>query len=207
MNSVLLHTCCAPCSLSCIEPLRNEGIEPLAFWYNPNIHPYTEYQARKATLEAYAKEIGMKLVIGGTYDLRPFVTAVAGNIDARCGYCYLVRMEETAKYAEEISGTKMPYWSPLSDAPREDPSKSPLLPFEAFGFAIKGIYAGGDEPSYDDKDGGYYVPIIPRAMADGGSDIAYVYSLQSHAWQYFKKSSLVILRSPLVLPEYEEIEV
>ena len=39
MDTVLMHTCCAPCSLSCIDPLRSEGIEPVAFWYNPNIHP------------------------------------------------------------------------------------------------------------------------------------------------------------------------
>ncbi len=38
----------------------------------------------------------MKLVIGGTYDLRSFITHVAGNIDGRCAYCYQVRMEETA---------------------------------------------------------------------------------------------------------------
>jgi hypothetical protein len=71
------------------------------FWFNPNIHPYTEYQARKHTLEDYAKEIGMKLVVGGTYDLRSFITSVADNIDARCAYCYRVRMETTAKYAAE----------------------------------------------------------------------------------------------------------
>lgn len=118
-----------------------------------------------------------------------------------------VKTQETAKYTEETSGTKIPYWSPLSDAPNEDPSKSPILPFEAFGFAIKGMYTGGDEPSYDEKDGGYYVPITPRAMADGGSDIAYIYSLQGQGEQYFKKSSLIILRSPLVSPEYEEIDV
>ena len=46
MTSVLMHTCCAPCSLSCIDPLRAEGIEPVAFWYNPNIHPWKEYEAR-----------------------------------------------------------------------------------------------------------------------------------------------------------------
>ena len=45
MTSVLMHTCCAPCSLSCIDPLRAEGIEPVAFWYNPNIHPWKEYEA------------------------------------------------------------------------------------------------------------------------------------------------------------------
>lgn len=97
----LLHACCAPCANRPIAVLRQEGMDVVTFWYNPNIHPYTEYQARKATLEAYTKEIGMKLIIGGTYDLRPFITSVAENIDGRCGYCYRVRMEETAKYAAE----------------------------------------------------------------------------------------------------------
>lgn len=100
MNT-LMHICCAPCANRPIARLREEGFSVTGFWFNPNIHPYTEYQARKHTLEAYAKEIGMKLIIGGTYDLRPFVTAVAGNIDARCAYCYRTRMEETARYAAE----------------------------------------------------------------------------------------------------------
>lgn len=97
----LMHMCCAPCANRPIAQLREEGMVVSGFWFNPNIHPYTEYQARKRTLEDYAKEIGMKLIIGGTYDLRSFITNVAGNIDARCGYCYRVRMEETAKYAAE----------------------------------------------------------------------------------------------------------
>ncbi len=101
MEKTLMHICCAPCANRPIEQLRQEGIEPVGFWYNPNIHPYTEYQARKHTLEEYAKEIGMKLIIGGTYDLRPFITAVADNIDGRCVHCYTCRMEATAKYAAE----------------------------------------------------------------------------------------------------------
>jgi hypothetical protein len=100
MNT-LLHICCAPCANQPIAALRQEGISPTGFWFNPNIHPYTEYQARKHTLEDYAKEIGLKLVIGGTYDLRTFITNVADNIDARCAYCYRVRMEETAKFAAQ----------------------------------------------------------------------------------------------------------
>ena len=36
----LMHTCCAPCSVSCIRQLRSEGIEPVSYWFNPNIHPY-----------------------------------------------------------------------------------------------------------------------------------------------------------------------
>ena len=97
----LMHICCAPCANRPIDVLRQEGLEVTGFWFNPNIHPYTEYQARKATLERYAKEIGMKLVIGGTYDLRSFIAHVADNIDGRCAYCYRVRMEETARYAAE----------------------------------------------------------------------------------------------------------
>ena len=100
MNT-LMHICCAPCANRPIAQLREEGLSVTGFWFNPNIHPYTEYQARKRTLEEYAREIGMKLAVGGTYDLRPFITAVAGDIDGRCAYCYRVRMEATAKYAAE----------------------------------------------------------------------------------------------------------
>ena len=100
MNT-LMHICCAPCANRPIDLLRSEGVGVTGFWFNPNIHPYTEYQARKHTLEDYAKEIGMKLIIGGSYDLRPFITAVADDIDGRCAYCYRVRMEETARYAAQ----------------------------------------------------------------------------------------------------------
>lgn len=99
MDTVLLHTCCAPCSLSCIEPLRAEGIEPVAFWYNPNIHPWTEYKARRDCLLDYAPTIGMDVRMQEDYGLRSFVEAVGQNIDNRCTYCYTIRLAETAKYA------------------------------------------------------------------------------------------------------------
>ena len=98
---LLLHICCAPCSVYCVKSLRMEGIEPTGYWYNPNIHPYQEYKARRDTLIAYARSIGLALRGREEYGLRPFVRAVAGEIDRRCGYCYAVRMEETARYAGE----------------------------------------------------------------------------------------------------------
>ena len=101
METVLMHTCCAPCSLSCIEPLRSEGIEPVAFWYNPNIHPWKEYEARRDCLLGYAPSIGMEVRVREEYGLRPFVEAVAGDLDHRCGYCYTHRLEETARYAAQ----------------------------------------------------------------------------------------------------------
>lgn len=98
---LLLHICCAPCSVACIKQLRGEGIEPVGFWYNPNIHPFTEYRARRNCLREYAPSIGLELVEKDEYGLRPFVQAVANNIDGRCSYCYAVRLNETAKYAAE----------------------------------------------------------------------------------------------------------
>ena len=63
MERLLLHTCCAPCSVFCADSLRAEGIEPAGFWYNPNIHPYQEYKARRDTLVSYATSIDLQLVV------------------------------------------------------------------------------------------------------------------------------------------------
>lgn len=114
----LLHICCAPCSVACIKQLKEEGIEPTGFWFNPNIHPVTEYRNRRDTLISYSKEIGMELVVNDTYGLRDFVRAVANNILERCNYCYAVRFEETAKYAAQNgfdSFTSTLFISPYQD--------------------------------------------------------------------------------------------
>ena len=54
----LLHVCCAPCANMCIETLRRDGQELTAFWYNPNIHPFTEYRSRRNCLRDYAAQNG-----------------------------------------------------------------------------------------------------------------------------------------------------
>ena len=98
---LLMHTCCAPCSIMCIETLRNEGIEPTLYWYNPNIHPFTEYKMRKNTLVDYAKSIDCRLIVEDFYGLKPFIENVYPNFNDRCGVCYRLRLEQTAKYAAE----------------------------------------------------------------------------------------------------------
>jgi hypothetical protein len=99
---LLLHTCCAPCSVYCIKSLRKEGIEPVSFWFNPNIHPYMEYKARRDTLIEYSKTIGLELIINENYGLDEFCKNVINDLDNRCSnYCYRVRLEKTAKYAKE----------------------------------------------------------------------------------------------------------
>lgn len=98
---LLLHTCCAPCSVACVKQLREEGIEPVSFWYNPNIHPFTEYRARRNCLREYAKSIDLELVEEDEYGLEKFVKAVVGDIPNRCGYCYGLRLGQAAKYAAD----------------------------------------------------------------------------------------------------------
>lgn len=99
---LLMHTCCAPCSIYCIETLRNEGIEPTLYWYNPNIHPYKEYEARRDTLKEYSKMININAIFEEDYGLKNFCKNVIDDLDNRCSnYCYKVRLEQTAKYAKE----------------------------------------------------------------------------------------------------------
>lgn len=99
---LLLHTCCAPCSVYCIETLRKEGIEPTLYWYNPNIHPYTEYKARRDCLIEYAKKINIKLIIEDEYGLQDFCKNTINNLQSRCSdYCYPIRLRKTFEYAKE----------------------------------------------------------------------------------------------------------
>ncbi len=99
---LLLHTCCAPCSVYCIDSLRKEGIEPTVYWFNPNIHPYLEYKARRDTLKQYTKDINLNSIFDEAYGLKEFCKEVINDLDNRCkNYCYPVRLEKTAKYAKE----------------------------------------------------------------------------------------------------------
>ena len=99
---LLMHTCCAPCSVYCIDELRLMGIEPTLYWYNPNIHPYTEYVARRDCVKEYAKRVGVDVIFNDEYGLDEFCKNVANNLNARCvNYCYKVRLEATVKYAKE----------------------------------------------------------------------------------------------------------
>lgn len=99
---LLLHTCCAPCSVYCIEHLRKEDIEPTVYWFNPNIHPYMEYKQRRDCLREYTKSIGVEVIFEENYGLQEFCKKVVNQLEKRCQtYCYPVRLEQSAKYAKE----------------------------------------------------------------------------------------------------------
>lgn len=99
---LLMHTCCAPCSVYCIDTLRKEGIEPTLLWYNPNIHPYTEYVLRRDCLKEYSKKIRVNAIFEDEYGLEPFCKEVINDVKTRCiKYCYPIRLRHTFEYAKE----------------------------------------------------------------------------------------------------------
>jgi len=103
---LLLHCCCAPCSFECVSSLRGEGIEAELFWYNPNIHPYTEYRARRDCIKEFAANEKLKLEMLDEYGLRSFLSTVFPDIEerkapARCEKCYSMRLEKAALFAAQ----------------------------------------------------------------------------------------------------------
>jgi hypothetical protein len=72
----------------------------MGFFYNPNIHPYQEYQRRLAAVQAYEKEAAIRIIYRDEYDLEEFLRGVAFREDERCRFCYHLRLQATAKIAK-----------------------------------------------------------------------------------------------------------
>jgi len=94
-KKVLLHICCAPCSIYTLKELRNEGAEVWGYFYNPNIHPYTEFLKRLETLDNYAGVALLPLSVNTSYDLETFLRGALEYGKDRCLFCYRMRLEET----------------------------------------------------------------------------------------------------------------
>lgn len=98
---VLLHICCAPCAIYPLRVLLEEGNEVYSLFYNPNIHPYSEYKKRFDALEEYARNIDLKLIALQEYPMEEFLRNVAFREENRCTYCYYDRLKYTANIAKK----------------------------------------------------------------------------------------------------------
>ncbi len=100
--NVLLHICCAPCAICAIEELKKEGQRIAGFFYNPNIHPYSEYLKRKAEVERYSKGTGINVVYSD-YDIEDYFQHIVYNeaLKNRCPVCWWLRLEKTAVFAKD----------------------------------------------------------------------------------------------------------
>lgn len=115
----LMHTCCAPCSVYCIEKMENENIPFDMLWFNPNIQPVTEYRKRRDCLIEYAKMNNKKLLIEDEYDIYSFVKEAVLDIENRCKkVCYDLRLGFAAKKAKELGYNS--YTTTLLVSPYQD---------------------------------------------------------------------------------------
>lgn len=102
---LLLHACCAPCSTTCIERLK-DGFDITVFFFNPNIDDEREYSLRKEEQKRYC-EITNVNFLEGEYLVDEFYQVAKGKEEvneggARCFLCYELRINETAKKAKEL---------------------------------------------------------------------------------------------------------
>lgn len=111
--TLLLHSCCAPCSSYCITYLK-EYFDITILYYNPNIEPIEEYNKRKDEQIRLCNIFGIK-VLDCDYDNDLFHDTVCGLEDVkeggiRCFKCYRLRLEKTAQMAQnkyEYFGTTL----------------------------------------------------------------------------------------------------
>jgi predicted adenine nucleotide alpha hydrolase (AANH) superfamily ATPase len=105
---LLIHACCADCTLKTIRSIEGEVV---LYYYNPNIHPRSEYQSRLAAIKKVAGENKIKLIIP---DWKPseYMKAVK-NDKNRCENCWNLRILKTAEYAK-VNGFEQFYTTLLS---------------------------------------------------------------------------------------------
>lgn len=104
-DKILVHTCCAPCLSSIIQQLEKNFSELVLFYFNPNIHPYTEYIQRYNSLLALKSLKKLKAsLLHGSYDIKDYFRIINGTEDypERCRFCYRLRFQETAKKAHDL---------------------------------------------------------------------------------------------------------
>ena len=107
-GSLLVHACCAHCTAYTIEHWRKQGYDVTALWYNPNIHPFTEHQARLEAMKTLSQNMNFPLVIVEGYDFKEYFRRVVGHEDERCGYCFDLRLGRAAKKAKELGIEALP---------------------------------------------------------------------------------------------------
>jgi epoxyqueuosine reductase len=100
-KKILLHICCAPCSIYPLKQLRGEGVSIYGYFYNPNIHPYTEFIKRLKTLENYAKMSLLPLETDDVYELEDFLKGALEYGNDRCLFCYRIRLEKAFQKGRE----------------------------------------------------------------------------------------------------------
>ena len=126
--SLLIHSCCAPCSSYVLEYL-SEYFKITIFYYNPNIYPESEYTKRILEQQKLIRDMKFRYPVSflaGKYDKEKFYEMAAGMEDlkeggARCMKCYELRLTEAARQA--VAGEFDYFTTTLSISPMKNAQK------------------------------------------------------------------------------------
>lgn len=150
--TLLLHSCCAPCSSACLEILK-EFCDVTVFYYNPNIDEREEYEKRKSEQIRFLKETGWAEFIDCDYENDAFEKIALGKEScpeggARCYECYKLRLFKTVERAK--NGGFDYFASTLSVSPYKN-----AVWLNEIGFAAQEKFGVNYLPSDFKKRGGY----------------------------------------------------
>ncbi len=102
-GEILLHICCAPCSTHSIDLLRNDGWKVTGLFFNPNIHPLSEYRFREEETRKFCETLDLPLLVepydhdGWKLSVREY--AHKGEGSRRCRECFGMRLERCGRIA------------------------------------------------------------------------------------------------------------
>ncbi|HSB31467.1 MAG TPA: epoxyqueuosine reductase QueH [Candidatus Sulfobium mesophilum] len=99
---LLMHICCSNCCLYPLEVFLAKGVDVTGFWFNPNIHPYTEFSQRLDSLRKLQRIWNLDIRYDESYALDDFLKSVVGKGSRRCEACYSIRLKETALTAKKM---------------------------------------------------------------------------------------------------------
>lgn len=115
-SKVLLHACCAPCSSAIVEWLLVHQIEPVIYYFNPNIYPREEYEIRKTESKRHAESLGVQWIDDEQSAQGPeqwkaqhclWLDGIKGlehepERGKRCEACFYQRLLAAARKAQEL---------------------------------------------------------------------------------------------------------
>lgn len=100
---LLMHICCSNCCIYPLETFLRKGIDVKGFWFNPNIHPYTEYSSRLDSLRKLQNFWDLDIEYMDEYPLDDFLKSVVNQGAERCSICYFLRLDKTAALAKKMN--------------------------------------------------------------------------------------------------------
>lgn len=97
---ILMHMCCAPCSMYPTDLLKSKGYDVTGLYFNPNIHPIEEFKKRQDMVEKMSLLKDIPIIYDGSYE-QELWEHIPPQSKNRCSMCYHKRLEKTFQIAKE----------------------------------------------------------------------------------------------------------